>query len=131
MSESFGGQTVAFVTVTQAGMPGWGGLKPTTRSLTRLGGCRFRQLSSVETPETQTDVTTEVWKLTAPAASAALAVKANGELVYDGSDHPELIDLESAAGRAATFQVDGQITPKFDMDGTTHHVTIMCKRQVG
>lgn len=131
MSESFGGQTVAFVTVTRTGAPGWGGLKPTTRALTPLGGCRFRQVSSVETPETQTDVTTEVWKLTAPADAAALAVKANGQLVYDGSDHPELIDLDSAAGKAATFQIDGQITPKFDMDGSTHHVTIMCKRQVG
>ncbi|ART69119.1 hypothetical protein BTO20_11475 [Mycobacterium dioxanotrophicus] len=130
MSESFGGQTVAFVAVTQTGSPGWGGLKPTVRTATPLGGCHFRPASSSETPDTQIDVTTEVWKLTAPPEAAALAVKANGELVYDGSDHPELLDLESDAGKAATFQIDGPIMPKYD-GAEVHHVTIFCKRQAG
>ncbi|QSM03943.1 head-to-tail stopper [Mycobacterium phage prophiGD91-2] len=128
---SFGGQTVAFVMVNQTGQPGWGGLKATSRSMVPLSGCRFRLLSSTETPETQTDVTTEVWKLTAPPEVSALAVKANGQLVYDGTDHPELVDLDSPTGRAATFQIDGPIAPKFDMGGPIEHVTIICKRQVG
>lgn len=130
MTESFGGQTVGLVTVTEIGQPGWGGLRGSTRTVTPLEGCHFRPVSSVETPEGQTDVTTEVWKLTAPPAAATLAVKANGQLVYDGTEHPELLDLDSEAGKAATFQIDGQKMPKYDLDAI-HHVTIMCKRQVG
>ncbi|OBB15052.1 hypothetical protein A5761_15025 [Mycolicibacterium setense] len=128
---SFGGQTVAFVTVTETGPIGWGGLKSKTRVATSLAGCHFRPAASTETPDTQTDVATEVWKLTAPPAVAALAVKASGELVYDGSDHPELLDLESDAGKKATFQIDGPIMPKYGLDNSVHHVTIMCKRQAG
>lgn len=128
---SFGGQTVAFVAVVSTGEPGWGGLREKTRTATPLSGCRFRSHTSAETPVTQTDVSTEVWKLTAPPAEAALAVKASGELLYDGTDHPEALDPESDAGKAATFQIDGPIQPKFDMDGTVQHVTIWCKRQVG
>lgn len=128
---TFGGQTVAFVAVTATGAPGWGGLREKLRTVTPLAGCRFRVLTSDETPVTQTDVTTEVWKLTCPPSAAALAVKANGELLYDGTDHPELLDPESEAGRGALFQTDGQILPKYDMDGNVHHVTIFYKRQRG
>lgn len=125
---SFGGQTVAFVAVTETGPIGWGGLKSKTRVATPLAGCHFRPASSTEI-DAQTDVTTEVWKLTAPPAAAAMAVKANGELAYDGTDHPELLDLDSDAGKAATFQIDGPIMPKYGLDNLVHHVTIMCKRQ--
>lgn len=131
MTETFGGQTVGFVTVTETGSPGWGGLKAKVRTTTRLSGCRFRSASSTETPDTQTDVTTEVWKLTAPPEAVALAAKANGQLVYDGTAHPEVLDLDSDAGKAATFQIDGPVIPKYDMDGSVHHVTVMCKRQAG
>lgn len=130
MSE-FGGQTVAFVAVSQTGSPGWGGLREKVRVATPLSGCRFRSHTSDETPVTQTDVATEIWKLTAPPDAAALVVAANGELLYDGSDHPELLDPDSDAGKAATFQIDGPIQPKRDMDGSVHHVTIWCKRQAG
>lgn len=125
---SFGGQTVAFVAVTESGTIGWGGLKAKARTVTALSGCHFRPASSTEADE-KTDVTTEVWKLTAPPEAAALAVKANGELVYDGTEHPEDLDLESDAGKAATFQIDGPIMPKYGLDNAVHHVTIMCKRQ--
>lgn len=125
---TFGGQTVAFVTVTETGQIGWGGLKGKTWAVTPLGGCHFRPASSTEV-DGQTDVTTEVWKLTAPPDAAALVVKANGELVYDGTDHPELLDLDSDAGKRATFQIDGPIMPKYGQDNAVHHVTIMCKRQ--
>lgn len=129
--EPFGNQVVAFVAVTQSGEPGWGGLKQKTRTATRCPAVRFRPYSSTETPVTQTDATTEVWKLTAPPEAAALAVEGNGELVYDGSDHPELLDLEADSTRQFVFLIDGQRMPKYDMDGSVNHVTIFCKRQVG
>lgn len=125
---SFGGQTVAFVTVTETGQIGWGGLKSKDRAVTALSGCHFRPASSTE-DDGQTDVTTEVWKLTAPPEAVDLSVKASGELVYDGTDHPEDLDLDSDAGKAATFQIDGPIMPKYGLDNSVHHVTIMCKRQ--
>lgn len=131
MSESFGDQAVAFVAVSQSGSPGWGGLKQKTRTATRLAGCHFRPVSSDETPVTQTDVTTETWKLTAPPDAAALAAKGNGELVYDGSQHPESLDLEADSTRQYVFQIDGQRMPKYDLDGSVHHVTVYLKRQVG
>ena len=131
MSESFGDQVVAFVAVSQAGAPGWGGLKTKTRTATRLAGCHFRPVSSDETPVTQTDVTTEVWKLTAPPDAVVLAAKGNDELVYDGSQHPELLDLDADSTRQFVFQIDGQRMPKFDLDGSVHHVTVFAKRQVG
>jgi len=131
VSESFGGQAVAFVAVTQSGEPGWGGLKQKSRTVTRLAGVRFRPVSVDETPVTQTDATTEVWKLTAPPDAVALAAKGNGELVYDGSQHPELLDPEADSTRQYVFQIDGQRMPRPDMDGVLHHVTIYAKRQVG
>uniref|UniRef100_UPI003C30EB7C Head closure protein n=1 Tax=Mycolicibacterium phage Mycofy1 TaxID=3349809 RepID=UPI003C30EB7C len=131
MSEEFGGQVVALVSVAETGVPGWGGLKAKARTTTRQPGVHFRPASSTETPDGQTNVATEVWKLTAPPTAAVLAAKPGGELVYDGTEHPESLDLDSAAGRAATFRVDGPIMPKYDLAGQVHHVTIMCKRQAG
>jgi len=128
---SFGAQVVGVVAVSQSGEPGWGGLKAKSRSVVRVPGCHFRPYSSDETPVTQTDVASEVWKLTAPPAAAVLLAKASGELVFDGSEHPESLDLGSAEGRAAVFQVDGPVMPKFDLDGSVHHVTVFCKRQAG
>lgn len=127
----FGDQVVAFVAVTQSGTPGWGGLKQKTRTATRFPGVHFRPHSSDETPVTQTDVTTEVWKLTAGPEVLELAVKGNHELLYDGTDHPEALGLEADATREFVFQVDGQRMPKYDLDGSVDHVTIFCKRQVG
>lgn len=127
---SFGSQVVAIVSVTNTGGVGWGGLKEKARTATRVEGVQFWPLTSDETPVTQTDVTTEVWRLIAGLDAAVLAAAGNGELVYDGSDHPELLDLDSDAGRAATFQIDGQKMPKQDFQ-SLHHVTIFAKRQVG
>ncbi|QFG11082.1 head-to-tail stopper [Mycobacterium phage QueenHazel] len=131
MSEQFGGQVVAIVTVAPTGSPGWGGLKSKSRTAVRVPGCHFRPAGSSETPDAQTNVATEFWKLTAPPVAAVLAAKASGELLYDGSEHPELLNPESSAGRAATFQIEGPIMPKYDDGSEVHHVTIMCKRQIG
>lgn len=124
MSPSFGGQTVKLVTVAQSGSPGRLGLKAETRTAVTVSGCRGRVLSSSETPEQQTDVATEVWKWTLPPVAAALAAKATGELVYDGTASP-------VQTTASTFQIVGPIAEKRNMDGSVHHVTILCKRQAG
>ncbi len=127
----FGEQVVAFVAVTQSGTPGWGGLKQKSHTVTRFPGVHFRPFSSDETPVTQTDITTEVWKLTAGPEVLALAVKGNYELLYDGTDHPEALDPEADASKEFLFQIAGQTMPKYDLDGSVDHVTIFCKRQVG
>lgn len=124
MTEVFGGQTVTIVTVAQSGNPGRLGLKAETRTPTTLSGCRFRPMASTETPEGQTDVAGETWKLTAPPVAAALAVTSTSEIVYDGTASP-------TQSIATTFQVVGPPMPKYDMDGAVHHVTIIGKRQAG
>lgn len=124
---TFGGQTVAFVTVSQTGQPGYLGLEDESRSATPLSGCRFRQLSAAEQPEGASNVASEVWKCTAPPAAAALAVRSTGELIYDGTNNPQLPDEPDTT----VFYIDGPIAPKYDMDGTVEHVTILAKRWAG
>lgn len=130
MSESFGGQVVAFVTVASTGAVGWGGLKEKTKGATAVSGCRFRPFTTMEADQ-QTDVATEVWKLTAPPEAGVLAAASTGEILYDGTGSPDDLDLDSPEAQAATWQIDGQVQPKYDLDGTVHHVTVMCKRQRG
>ena len=111
---TFGGHTVTFVGVTTAGTPGYLGLKAESRSSATVVGCRARQLSSSET-DGQPDVASEVWKFTLPPVAAALAAAATGEITYEGK----------------TFLIDGPPAPKYNMDGTVHHVTVLAKRQDG
>lgn len=131
IGEPFGEQVVAFVAVSETGEPGWGGLKQKSYTVARCAQVRFRPYSSTETPVTQTDSTTEVWKLTAPPDAVALAAKGNGELIYDGTQNPESLDPTADATRQFVFQIDGQVQPRYDMDGTLHHVTVFAKRQAG
>jgi hypothetical protein len=112
---SFGGQTMTLVSVTREGEPGWGGLVPEVRTEVEVTDCRGRLLSVSETPENLTNVSTEVWKWTVPPVPAALEAKATDELIYEGT----------------TFKIEGRATPKYDMDGTVHHVTIVCRRADG
>ena len=119
-----GKQTVKLGVVTQTGAPGFLGIKSETRTDVTVSGCRGRVLSATETAELQTDVATEIWKWTLPAAAAAATAKSTGELVYDGTATP-------ARTAASVFQIDGPIQPKYNMDGTLHHVTLMAKRQAG
>lgn len=109
---SLGGQTVGFVTVSR-GAPGYLGLGAESRSTTNVSGCRFRPFVTTETPEGETDVATEMWKCTAPKAAFDLDIQPGDEMTYDGK----------------TFHVVGMPAPKFNMDGSLHHVTIMAKRQ--
>lgn len=115
MIASFGGQTVTFVNVGQTGARGYLGLKAQSRSDTAVTGCHFRPASTSER-DSQTDVATEIWKCTAPPVAAALNAKPGDEVKCGG----------------LTFQVEGFVQPKYDLDGNEpHHVTIMCKRQLG
>lgn len=111
---SFGGQTVTFVAVSETGDPGYLGLKTKTRTETAVTGCQFQSVSVSETPDGATDVATGVWRCVAPPVAAVLAAKPGGELKFDG----------------VTYQIDGPIMPRYNRAGL-HHVTIMCKRQVG
>lgn len=111
---SFGEQAVEFVSVTRSGDPGYLGLQTESTTSDTIFGCHFRPVSSAETPENDAyDVSTEIWKLTAPPDSTVLSTKPTDQLVYDGN----------------TYQIVGPIQPKYDFNGTVHHVTIMAKRQ--
>lgn len=113
MSERFGDQTLVFVTVSETGAPGWGGLKEKARTETPVPGCHGRPFSTAES-DGQTDVATAVWKWTVPPVAAALAARPGDEVKVDG----------------VTWQIDGPVQPKRDIGGV-HHVTVMCKRQAG
>ena len=121
---TLGGQTVKLGVVTSTGAPGFLGIKAESRTDVTVTGCRGRVLTADETAELQTDVATEVWKWTLPPESAAATAKSTGELVYDGTATP-------ARTATSVFQIDGPIQPKYNMDGTLHHVTLMAKRQAG
>lgn len=111
---SFGDQAVKIVTVAETGSPGYLGVKSKSRTEIEVTDCHFRPVGVSETPDAETNVATEVWKLTAPPVAAVLAAKPNGELIYDGK----------------TFKIDGPVMPKYDF-GALHHVTVMCKRALG
>ena len=111
------------MTIAADGAPGYLGLKTKTRVVSLVSGCHFRPFNTMETPVTETDVATEVWKLTAPPTAAVLAAKSTGELLFDGTDNP----ADTVGNR---FQITGPVQPKYD-GGRVHHVTVMCQRQVG
>lgn len=110
----FGGQSVMFVTVTKSNDPGYLGMADQTSSSgVTVDGCHFRPLSTDEIPPTR--VGTELWKCTAPPDQNVLAAKLTGLVKVDGE----------------TYLIEGPIQPKYDLDGSVHHVTIVCKKQVG
>jgi hypothetical protein len=121
---SFGDQVVAVVSVSTTGTPRRLGLKDEIRTTTRVPGVHFRPLSVAEAVDVGFDVGTEVWKLTAPPGVTA---DLDDEVLHDGTDHPEVLTGDAAKGH--TFQVVGAAQPKSDLDGSVHHVTVLCKRQ--
>lgn len=131
LPSEFGGQTVGFVTVTQTGEAGYLGVTQQSRTVTLLGGVRFRPYSTEElaglTSELKglTNIAGELWKLTAPAEAAALSAKSTGEIVYDGTDTPEYDEADTSN----VFHIEGFNQPKPGMYGQVHHVTIVCQRQ--
>ena len=111
---TFGGVTVTFVTVSDTGAPGWGGLKAEARTEVTVAGCHVRPVSVSEV-DGQTNVASERWKITAPPVAAALNASPTGEVRFGGG----------------TFLIDGPVQPKRDMAGELSHVTVLCKRQMG
>ncbi len=120
---SFGSQTVGLVAIAETGPPGYLGVKAKQRIVTLRHGVHFRPAGVSETPDAETNVATELWKLTDAPDLVTLAAKSTGEVIYDGTDNP-------ADVQANRFQIDGPIQPKHDFGGA-HHVTIMCKRKSG
>lgn len=121
MFDEFGCQTVGIVTITQTGGPGYLGIRETERTVVLRHNVHFRPFNTSESYG-QTDVSTEIWKLTDSYDVVSIAAESNGEILYDGTDNPA--DTESNR-----FLIDGAIQPKHSLDGPDH-VTIMCKRQV-
>jgi hypothetical protein len=127
----FGRQTVGFVTVTQGDEPGYLGVTTEQRSAVLMSGVRFRPFKTEElaglTSELKglTNISGELWKLTAPVGAASLAAESTGEVIYDGTDTPTLDDDD----KSNRFHIEGFKQPKPDMYGVTHHVTIVCQRQ--
>ena len=99
---SFGGQTVTVVTFEIDDHPDNLGVNKETPVETPVGGCRFRPLTFSETAQTEFDVSTQIWKCTAPPVSAILAADSTGYLRVDGNTYsivagPELFtDMEGA-----------------------------------
>jgi hypothetical protein len=80
---------------------------------------RFRPLTASEIVAL-TDVSIEMWKLTAPPVAAVLNISPTGQVEYTG---PE------TNGVVAVFEIDGGIEPFTDASGQLFKVTVMCKRQ--
>lgn len=100
---SFGGQTVTVVTFTLDDDEDNYGVKRETEVETDVVGCRFRPLTFTETAQTEFDVSTQVWKCTAPPVEAILAADSTGYLRVDGDTYsiiagPQLFtDMSGAA----------------------------------
>lgn len=61
------------------------------------------------------DISTEVFKLTAPPNTALLAAKARDEVKVNG----------------VTYQIRGGVQPFYDMGGALYKITVYCERRVG
>lgn len=109
----FGGQTVTFVALTDTGTPGPLGTYPQAETLTPVEGCRHRPLSAKETAEYDIDVSTVVWKTTAPPDGAVLSAAADDVIRVDG----------------VTYQIIAGPQHHVDMDGSPFKVTILSQIQ--
>jgi hypothetical protein len=105
-----GPHTVTFVTVTQ-GTVGRVGPTPTT-SQADVSGC-FMQPLSVNDVITETEVETELWRCLAPPVTAAVNVKTEDEIIFNGD----------------TFQVIG--AKPFYSFASLDHITIDLRIQRG
>lgn len=112
---SLGGQTVTFVSFTQGATPDSLGIKTETAVEVAVAGCVFEPLRADETPQTEVDIATQVWRCTAPPVAAALNADATGLLKYNGE----------------TFQIVGGARPVSDFSGAVTQVVVLAQRQVG
>lgn len=110
--DSFGDDTVIFVTITDGAKDRYG-IPAVVRTPVTVTNCRFRPLSVDETVAL-TDVVTEMWRCTAPPHPAVLAAKSIDEVKHNG----------------ITYQLHGSVKPYPEPDSTViHKVTVMCKKQ--
>ena len=92
-----------------------GGCSRSARSVeVEVPGCLFRSLRADETPQTEVDINTQVWRCTAPATAATLAADPRGYLKYDGD----------------VYQIIGGAQKQFDFSGRPH-VVVDAQKQLG
>lgn len=111
----FGAQTVTFVSFTSPTDTDSLGIRPETPVEVAVSGCRFRPLRADETPQTDVDVSTQVWKCTAPPSAAVLGADSTGVLKYGGD----------------TYQIIGGAQPYTDFSGQVFKVTVLAHKQTG
>lgn len=112
---TFGGQTVTVVTFTLSDEEDNLGVRAETTSDVDVPGCRFRPLSFAETAQTEFDVSTQIWKCTAPPVAAILAADEKGYLRCDG----------------ATYSIVAGPQLFTDMSGQPFKVTILAQKHDG
>lgn len=112
---NFGGQTVTFVSYTPTGVTSALGTRQKAETLTEVPGCHHRPLTFTETPEHETNVSTETWKTTAPPTPVVLAAKAGDVIRVNG----------------VTFHIIGGPQPHTDLSGHPFKVTLTSRRQTG
>jgi hypothetical protein len=110
-TDSFGGQTVTFVTISLGSEGRFERESVPVR--VDVPGCHFRPLGTSEIVA-ETDLATEVWKCTAPPVDAALNATAASELEYAGK----------------TYHVTG-VEPFNDPEGEPYKVTVIADRYIG
>lgn len=109
---TFGNDIVTFVAVTEGALDRLG-IPAKIKTDVVVSGCRFRPLS-VEETVTLTDLSTQMWKCTAPPVAAVLAAQPDDEVKHNG----------------ITYQIVGGVKPYPMHSGVIRKVTVMCKRQI-
>lgn len=113
---TFGGQTVAFISVTEDLTTRDRHNNPGEReSASPVGGCRFRPLKASEKINIGTDVVKDPWKCTAPPVPTVVNAQSG--------------DMVEVAG--VRYQIVGLPRTFPGMDGLPYKTTIICEAQYG
>lgn len=110
-----GGDTVTFVSFTEAGAPNALGLYEMTETTNDVDDCHHRPLTFTETVDLDTDVATEYWRTTAPPEAAVLAATSSGVMRVKG----------------VNYQIVGGARVHTDENGEPFKVSILSQRQIG
>lgn len=110
-----GSQVVIFGSFAESGTPDGLGMMTETAVEVEVPGCLFRTLRAEETPQTEVDVNTQVWRCTAPATTTTLAADSTGYLKY-GDD---------------IYQIIGGPQQFADLGGDIDHVVVLAQKQTG
>lgn len=112
---ALGGQTVIFGSFTESGTPDGLGMMTETSVEVEVSGCLFHTLRADETPQTEVDVNTQVWRCTAPATETTLAADNTGYLKFAGE----------------VYQIVGGPQQFYDLAGAVDHVVVLAQKQTG